>query len=336
KSKANGLIQKLWVDVNDRVEVGQVIAELDRELLLARVAEAEGKLEQAIADRDLAAAEIERLELERNDPEHTFAERNWERVERLHREGVMSDDERDMARERLERSKYTLRVLDARSAIARARLATAEGRIKEVRALAEIARQELEEATLVSPIDGVVLYRYLEEGDAVSSIRVAGGNASVIMTLGDLSEVYVEGEVDEVDVGRMLNASPRGRDLAARITVESFKDRVFPGRVLRVTPLGLEDSNGIVTFQVRIAIDNPDHLLFANMTANSLIILEERKNVLLLSQGALVSDGGRRYAVVVDPRTGESEKRAVGIGLSDGVQVEVTEGLTGNERVLIP
>lgn len=208
--------------------------------------------------------------------------------------------------------------------------------MKEVRAVSDLAHQELDEATILSPIDGVVLYRYLEEGDAVSSIRVAGGNASVVMTLGDLSEVYVEGEVDEVDVGRMLTAEHGPEGLLARITVESYKSRSFPGRVLRVTPLGLEDSNGIVTFEVRITIENPEQLLLANMTANSLIVLEERRNVLLLSQGALVSEGGRRFALVVDPKTGQRERRPVSVGLSDGTQVEVTDGLGESERVLIP
>lgn len=336
KSKANGLIRKLYVDVNDPVHKGQVIAELDKDILVAGVAEAEGKLEQAIADRDLAEAELASLELERDDPELSFAERNWDRVDQLHSDGVLSVDERDLAKERLDKAHYTLRVLEARIRVARARLATAEAKVKEVRAVSDLAHQELDEATILSPIDGVVLYRYLEEGDAVSSIRVAGGNASVVMTLGDLSEVYVEGEVDEVDVGRMLTAEHGPEGLLARITVESYKSRSFPGRVLRVTPLGLEDSNGIVTFEVRITIENPEQLLLANMTANSLIVLEERRNVLLLSQGALVSEGGRRFALVVDPKTGQRERRPVSVGLSDGTQVEVTDGLGESERVLIP
>lgn len=98
KSKANGLIRKLYVDVNDPVHKGQVIAELDKDILVAGVAEAEGKLEQAIADRDLAEAELASLELERDDPELSFAERNWDRVDQLHSDGVLSVDERDLAK----------------------------------------------------------------------------------------------------------------------------------------------------------------------------------------------------------------------------------------------
>jgi HlyD family secretion protein len=182
----------------------------------------------------------------------------------------------------------------------------------------------------------VVLYRYLEEGDAVSSIRVAGGTATTIMTLGDLSELYVDGEVDEVDVGRIISEQRIREDLIARVKVESFKDRQFLGRVARITPLGLEDMNGIVTFEVRITLQNPEKLLLANMTANSLIVIEERKDVLLVSQGALVRDAGQPYALIYDEASGRSERRPVKVGLSDGAQVEVLDGISTGERIVIP
>ena len=125
-----------------------------------------------------------------------------------------------------------------------------------------------------------------EQASAVSSIRSAGGNATIVMTLGDLSELYVDGEVDEVDVGKIISEQRIRPDLEARVSIESFKDRIFPGRVTRIAPLGLEDRNGIVTFEVRIVLENPEKLLLANMTANSQIVLEEKTDVLLLSQGA--------------------------------------------------
>ncbi len=220
--------------------------------------------------------------------------------------------------------------------MAKASVLTAEGRLSEVEALASLARQELEEADIRSPIDGVVLYRFLEEGDAVSSIRVAGGNSTVIMTIGDLSELYVDGEVDEADVGRIITHQRIRPDLVARITVDSYKERRFVGRVTRITPLGLEDMNGIVTFEVRIGLENPEKLLLANMTANSLIVLEEKKDVLLISQGALLNESGARYALVYDPATGRSERRKIQTGISDGSQVEVASGLDVEQQIVIP
>jgi len=336
KSKANGIILRLLVDVNDSVHQGQIVAELDREILEARVAEAEAKLAQAQASLERNRAEVKRLELEEKNPEFDFAERTWERIRQLFEQGVVSEDDRDLGRERFDKARHTLALVKARQVSAAADVKAAEGRLQEVQALTKLARQELTESTIRSPIDGVVLYRFLEEGDAVSSIRSAGGNASIIMTLGDLSELYVDGEVDEVDVGKIIAQQNIRPDLMAQITVESFKDRVFQGRVARITPLGLEDSNGIITFEVRIVLDNPETLLLANMTANSLIVLEEKEDVILLSQGAVLRDGEVRYALVFDPETGLETRTAIEIGISDGSQVEVASGLQVDQQVLIP
>ncbi|MBI4586799.1 MAG: efflux RND transporter periplasmic adaptor subunit [Planctomycetes bacterium] len=336
KSKANGIIRKFHVDVNDPVRAGQVIVELDQEILQARVAEAEGKLKQAMAALEQARAEIQRIETEKNDPELAFAEKYWQRAQNLYAEGVASEDQRDLVKERFEKAKYKIQILDAGLKLAEANLDAAGGRVKEVQAQADLARQELLEATIASPIDGVVLYRHLEEGDSVSSIRVAGGNATIIMTLGDLSELYVDGEVDEVNVGEIIDEQKIRPNLIARVSVESFKKRTFLGRVARITPLGLQDSNGIVTFEVRIVLENPEKLLLANMTANALIVLQERKNVLLLSQGAVIADGKNRYATVYDPQSGRAQRKKITVGITDGSQVEITEGLEPGAKVVIP
>ena len=339
KCKANGIIRKLLVDVADPVKEGQVIAELDQEILAARVAEAEGKLQSARGAIELAKSERKRLEVEKSDPELSYARRNWERLQKLNADGLASEDEKDQAHDRFDKSQYKLRLLDAQIEAANALTQSAEGRLREVQAQAELAKQELLEATVLSPITGVVLHRYLEEGDSVSSIRVAGGNATVIMSIGDLSELYVDGQVDEVDVGKIISQQRIRPDLEARVTVESFKGQkqgTFLGRVARIAPLGLEDSNGIVTFEVRIILDNPEKLLLANMTANSQIVLNEKKDVLLLTQGALISKGAERFVDVFDPHSGRTSRKKVEVGISDGSQVEITGGLDATEKVLLP
>ncbi len=336
KSKANGILQKLHVDVSDTVTAGQVLAELDREILESRVAEAEGKLAQARASVDLANADLKQLELEKDDPEFLFAKKNWERLQKLAEDEIASEEELETGLERKTKAEYRYRIVESRYEGALATVAAAKGALAESEALAARARQELAEAKIVSPIDGVVLYRYLEEGDAVSSIRVAGGNATVIMTLGDLSELYVDGEVDEIDVGRIIDGQRAKEALSARVTIESYKSREFFGRVTRVTPLGLEDENGIVTFEVRIVFDNPERLLLANMTANSQIIIEEKENALLVSQGALLTEGKKRFLEVYDPAKAEAVRREVKIGITDGAQVEVESGIAKGERIVLP
>jgi HlyD family secretion protein len=192
------------------------------------------------------------------------------------------------------------------------------------------------EATIASPIDGVVLHRYLEEGDSVSSIRVAGGNATTIMSLGDLSELYVDAQVDEIDAGKIIHQQKIRPNLEARVSVESFKGRIFQGRVARIAPLGLEDSNGIITFEVRITLQNPEKLLLANMTANSQIVLEDKPNVLRLTQGAIITEKEARFALIFNPVTGGTERRKLVAGISDGSLVEIKEGLEAGQKVVIP
>ena len=111
------------------------------------------------------------------------------------------------------------------------------------------AEEDLHNSTIVSPIDGLVLSRDVNVGDAVSSILVLGSQATPIMTLGDVSEVYVQGKVDEADIGKVYLNQP------ARIVVESFKDKKFTGKVTKISPLGKEKDN-VTTFEVRVSIAN--------------------------------------------------------------------------------
>ena len=89
-----------------------------------------------------------------------------------------------------------------------------------------------------------------EVGDAVSSILVLGSGATLVMTLGDTSEVYVKGKVDESDIGKVYLGQP------ARIRVETFKDKTFTGHVTKIAPMGVEKDN-VTTFEVRVSINNP-------------------------------------------------------------------------------
>src|ERR1043166_480440 len=117
-------------------------------------------------------------------------------------------------------------------------------------------------------------------------------SSTLVMTLGDTSEVYVKGKVDEADIGRVYMAQP------SRIKVESFKDKSFNGKVTKISPMGVEKDN-VTTFEVRVSIDNPGGELKAEMTANAEILLEEHKNVLQIPEGALIYDKDKNASVEV-------------------------------------
>src|SRR5207244_4572512 len=171
---------------------------------------------------------------------------------------------------------------------------------------------------IVSPIDGIALSRDVEMGDAVSSILVLGCSATLVMTLGDTSEVYVKGKVDGSSIGKWYLGQP------ARIKVEAFKDKTFNGKVTKSSPMGVEKDN-VTNFEVRVSINNPGGELKAAMTANAEIILEEHKNVLQIPEGSILYDKDKKASVEIPDEKGKEGKRkiAVYMGMSTGVKTEL-------------
>jgi HlyD family secretion protein len=115
------------------------------------------------------------------------------------------------------------------------------------------------------------------------------------MTLGDIESVFVRGKVDEADIGRVRLGQ------RAKITVETFKDHAFEGRVTQISPIGAEKDN-VTTFEVKVSIENAEKELKANMTANAEIVLEEHPESLIIPEAAITYDAQRRPTVeVLDP-----------------------------------
>ncbi|MCH6552698.1 MAG: efflux RND transporter periplasmic adaptor subunit, partial [Acidobacteria bacterium] len=215
-------------------------------------------------------------------------------------------------------------------AVTRAEVARARAQVAQAQAALERAEENLRNSTIVSPMDGLVLSRDIEVGDAVSSILVLGSQATLIMILGDVSEVFVRGKVDEADIGQVYLQQP------ARITVESFPDKKFEGAVTKISPMGVEKDN-VTTFEVRISLNNPGGELKANMSANAEIILEEKHDVLLIPESAVVYDKERNTSVEIpDPKADNGRRElAVKLGISNGVKTEVLEGLEENQQVIL-
>ena len=219
---------------------------------------------------------------------------------------------------------------EANEVVARAKVRQAQAQVSQARALLEQTDEEYRNSTIVSPIDGLVLSRDVEVGDAVSSILIVGSSATLVMTLGDTREVYVKGKVDESDISKVYLGQP------ARIKVESYKDRIFSGKITKISPMGVEKDN-VTTFEVRVSIDNSKGELKAMMTANAEIILEEHKNVLMVPEGALIYDKARKAALEVPDASARNgrKKVAVSVGISNGSKTELLSGLHENEQVIL-
>lgn len=331
KSKANGIIQSLAVDVGDTVEDGQVLAELDKDYLQAQVRGARAGKEAEEANLQVATAAEAKARIEAANPELEFARREFERVKALYAQKIASQQALDDAEKGHKISSNRQELLEAAAQSASALVTQARARVAAAQAAFERAEEDLRNATIRSPIKGIVLTRDREVGDAVSSILNLGSAATLIMTLGDVSSVYVEGQVDEADIGKIRV------NLSVRTTVESFSGETFEGAVTRIAPMGRPRDN-VTTFDVRVSIANPQGKLRVNMSANAEIVLEDRKKTLLVPEAALVRDKDGKPFVQLRDVSLKAGFRKVPIktGISNGQHTEVLEGLDEGTDLVLP
>ncbi|MGO9097331.1 MAG: efflux RND transporter periplasmic adaptor subunit [Bryobacteraceae bacterium] len=330
KSKASGIVKQIFVHYSDWVKQGQVLVELDKENLQAQVRENRAALQAAQAAEEAASATFERNKVEAEGPDLPFLKSSMERAQELKKQGLIAqallEDAEKAYQLALNKQMTSLRNI----AVSRADIARAKAQTAQAQAALDRAEEDLRNSTIVSPMDGIVLSRDVEIGDAISSILVLGSQATKLFTLGDVSDVYVLGKVDEADIGKVYLGQP------ARIVVESFKDKKFSGKVTKISPLGVEKDN-VTTFEVRVSIHNPSGELKANMSANAEIILEEKKNVLLVPEAAVIYDKQRKTSLEVPDPASEKGRRQVSakLGISNGVKTELIAGLKEGDKVIL-
>lgn len=330
KSKASGIVEKWMADAGDKVKEGQVLVQLDREQIQAAVREARAALAAAQANERAATADVIRAKVDAEGPDVPLLYRAYQRAQKMAKEGVVSEAALDDAQRSYEMAVNKRDVARAQLTVNDAKLIQAKAQVQQARATLDRSEEDLRYATITSPITGVVLSRDVEIGDAVSSILVLGSTATLVMTLGDISQVYVKGKVDEADIGKVYLGQP------ARIKVESFKDRTFNGKVTKIAPLGVEKDN-VTTFEVRVSIDNATGELKAMMTANAEIILDEHKNVLMIPEGAIMYDKDKNASVELpEPHANDGKRKVpVKVGISNGAKTELLSGLKEGQQVVL-
>jgi HlyD family secretion protein len=330
KSKASGIVQKLLVEAGDRVKAGQILAELDKEQLQANVAESQANLSAARAAVEAAEAAYQRNMVEAAGPEMPFLKADMDRAHQLYHDGLIPQNAMLDAEKNYQMAANKKLSAERNAQMSLADINEAKAKVSQAQAQLDRVEEDLHYSTISSPMDGIVLSRDVEVGDAVSSILVLGSQATQVMTLGDTSEVYVRGKVDEADIGKVYLDQP------ARIVVESFKDKKFAGKVTRIAPLGVEKDN-VTSFEVRVSIQNPGGELRANMSANAEIILEEKHGVLQVPEGAVVYDKDKNtFVEIPDPKAPEGRKKmAVKLGISNGVKAEIASGLSQGQQVIL-
>lgn len=315
KAKVSGVVEMVGAEPGDTVTKGQIIVELDKDILRGQVASADAEVAVANAARAQAQAEAKAAH-----SEHEFQEAEYRRATDLRDRGLISPQEVETARNRR-------RTASERALRADALQQAATARVQKAEVLRQLARDHLSYATLRSPMDGTLLSRPVEVGSAVADITAYDQTAFVV---GDMRTLILDAEVDETEVGRVRIGQ------RARIQLEAFRDRQLLGRVTRIAPQGVEE-NHIVRFPVEITLDETDVTLRAELTGDAEIIVNEHTDALLVQERAIQYDFdgpfARRPGSTPDA---EPEIVRLTLGFSTGEMAEVLEGLAEGDVVLLP
>ncbi len=226
-SELSGIVARVMVDENDAVTAGQLLAELDTELLAAQARQSRASVNASEATLAQALATVE------------GAASDWQRAKTLHASGTVSQAE-------LERAQTAHRQAVAGYALG-------EAQLQQARASSQAAQTNLDKARVVSPITGVVLERDVEVGQAVVSSLQA---ATLFRVAEDLRKMTVDVEVDEADVGRIHAGQ------SADFTVAAYPDRVFEAEVVKVN-LAPKGTSEVVTYIATLSLENPEMKLLS-------------------------------------------------------------------------
>ena len=347
KCRASGEIVKLPFDISQSVRKGDLLCQLDPtdETLMvrsadaavaqsaARVAQAELDLKQSVEnlattrrkdESALASARIKAANLRaKADRQKQLVEQQLgarEDMETAETEASAADSALDSAKIAIDELKQQEIQLDYK----REAIKTAKAQLQADTVTLDTQKQQLAYTTVTAPIDGVLSALNVQKGAIVASGMNGFSGGTTILTLSDLSRIFITATVDESDIGEVRVGQ------AARATVASFPNRSFVGKVTRIAAKGVNTSN-VVTFEVKVEIlDEHKDMLRPEMTGNVKIIQDQRDNVLMVPSAAVVHENGKTFV-----NLSGGTRREVKLGLEGSENVEVASGLSEGERVLV-
>lgn len=250
-SEVSGLIESVFVDYNDKVTSGELLTQLDTDRLKAEVVQAKASLNAARASLKQAEASFEEQRL------------ITQRIEHLAAKDLTSTQDLESAEAALQRFE--------------ASVASANAQIEVNEATLQMARTQLEKAYIRSPINGIVLTRNVESGQAVA----ASFQTPVLFTLAeDLTRMELHVDIDEADIGQVTVGQE------AIFTVDAFPDTSFPAKIINVY-YASQTVSDVVTYNAILSVNNSSMMLRPGMTATADITIQEVEQALLVPNAAL-------------------------------------------------
>jgi HlyD family secretion protein len=294
KSKISGIVRRTYREVGDYVRAGDPLFDILPDPTPLELTEARREVESALNSFDQAR-------------------RRFDRQDSLKKQGITSTQDFDTAQKELQETESKL-------GLAREKLALVEkGRIK--------SEGLNVESIIRAPVNGTVLELAVHEGDPVVPLTsFQAGTALAVMA--DMSTLLFKGTVDEIDVGKLTEGLP------AKIKIGALPDAVVEGTLSRISPKS-RTSEGATLFDVEIDIVAAKGVVLrAGYSANADIVIKEKKDVLLVPERLVKFEGGKATVEIPGEMGKEPATREIKYGLSDGMNVEVTDGLKDKDLVV--
>jgi len=333
-SEISGQVSELLVDFNSEVKSGQVIARIDPERFEAEVLKSTAELsvakaviatkraavDQALANLANAKSVLTALkaDVERSGVSRSDLKLDYDRKTKLLERGVVAVSQVDkskaawassVAQEKASKAQVlaqqsAVAARDAQLSMARAEVKQALASVEQKKATLNIAKVQLKNTYIRSPVDGVVIGKDIDIGQTVA----ASFQAPTLFTIArDLRKMQVETSIDEADIGQITSGQ------IASFTVDSFPSRTFIGTVNQVRKKSQEIQN-VITYTVVIDTNNNDLRLLPGMTANVEIKVSDRKDILKIPGAALrfIPSGADNSETVSPGKGGQSVGRSGG------------------------
>lgn len=349
RCRASGEVLELPYDIGDFVKSGAVLLKLDPadELVALREAQVtvdEDKSKLAVAQKtveeaeldlatgaDKAAADVQTQAVKavnakkKAERQHDLLNRSLasqEQYEDAQSDAVQAEDDYQAALVAQRQLKSQAVDLDVKKELAK----QAEQQVQLDQVALDNANLQLTYTTVVAPQDGVISDLETQKGALISSaLSTVGG--TTVMTLSDLSRIFVLASVDEADIGGIRLGQ------TCKITADAFPRKEFTGSVVRIAPQG-ENTRNVVTFEVKIEVTDEDKaLLRPEMTTNVQIIEATRHDAVLAPMLSLFDKDDKTYVTLVKDNNA-TEDREVEPGIDDGDNAEIISGLSAGEKIL--
>ncbi len=300
KPQVSGIIQNIYVEPGNRVKEGDLVAKV--------------KIIPDMIQLNNAQSRLDRAKINHEDKQLVY-----KRQKKLFEQGVIPE------------ATYQQYKLDYDNA--REELEAAEDNLQLIKEGVTAKSAQTSNTLIRSTTTGMVLDVPVEEGNSVIEANTFN-DGTTIASIADMSDMIFEGTIDETEIGKIKE----GMKLA--ITIGAIEDKTFDAVLKYISPKGKEE-NGAVQFEIKADMELDDKsFIRAGYSANANIILDKKDSVLTI-QEKLVQFKNQNadsafVEILVDPETNKFEKRPVITGLSDGVIIEVIEGVTKADKIKIP